>query len=192
MAEAHRAGEGRRGIGALGQSRTKPLRLVRGFPSDGLFATLRGCGVYPAGASFLFGRESNGDTLSMRKAILPYALVALVAGCGDGGSTAPTESFFEVRNFRVEPATSTGTQPIRFLFELRINPAQLVFTNLAVDGEFLLATSSTQACPDWCDTLVFTTTAESFPNLGSHRAVLVVVDAETNTAVELVAMFTVN
>ncbi len=129
----------------------------------------------------------------MRSAIIPYAVcVALLAGCSDSGPTDQTVAVFEGRNFRVEPATSTGTEAIRFMLELRIDPERLIFTTLAVDGELFLATSSTKVCPDWCDTEIFSTTAESFFNLGAHRAVILVVDGQNNTAANLSAMFTVN
>lgn len=129
----------------------------------------------------------------MRRAILPYAVcVALLAGCSDGGPTDQTVGVFEGRNFRVEPATSTGTETIRFMLELRIDPERLIFTTLAVDGELLLTPSTTKVCPDWCDTVMFTATAESFSNLGEHRAVILVVDAQNNTAADLIAVFTVN
>ncbi len=129
----------------------------------------------------------------MRRAILPYAMcVAVLTGCSDGGPTDQTVAVFEGRNFRVDPATSTGTETIRFMLELRIDPERLIFTTLAVDGELLLTTSSTKVCPDWCDTVMFSTTAERFANLGAHRAVILVVDAQNNTAANLSAMFTVN
>ncbi len=129
----------------------------------------------------------------MRRAIFPYAVcIALLVGCSDGGSTGPSEFVFEGRNFRVDPVTSTGTETIRFMLELRIDPERLIFTNLTVDGELLLTPSSTKVCPDWCDTEMFSTTAESFFNLGAHRAVIRVFDAQNNIAANLSAMFTVN
>lgn len=129
----------------------------------------------------------------MRRAILPYAVcVALLAGCSDSGPTDQTVAVFEGRNFRVEPATSTGTETIRFMLELRIDPGRLIFTNLSVDGQLLLTPSSNKVCPDWCDTEMFSTTAESFFNLGAHRAVIRVFDAQNNTAANLSTMFTVN
>ncbi len=129
----------------------------------------------------------------MRRAIIPYAVcVALLAGCIEGGSTGPGESLFEGRNFRVEPATSTGTETIRFMLELRINPGRLIFTTLEVDGELLFTPASTKVCPDWCDTVMFSTTAEFFGNLGEHRAAILVIDAENNIAASLSATFTVN
>ena len=129
----------------------------------------------------------------MRRAILPCAMcVALLAGCSDGGSAGPSEFVFEGRNFRVEPATSTGTTNIRFMLELLIEPERLIFTNLTVDGELWLQASSNKVCPDWCDTEIFSTTAESFANLGAHRAVIRVFDAQNNTAANLSATFTVN
>ena len=129
----------------------------------------------------------------MRRTIFPYAVcVALLAGCSDSGPTDQTVAVFEGRNFRVEPATSTGTTTIRFMLELRIDPERLIFTNLTVDGELLLTPSTTKVCPDWCDTEMFSTTAESFPNLGAHRAVILVVDGQNNVAANLSAMFTVN
>ncbi len=129
----------------------------------------------------------------MRRSIFPYAVcVALVAGCSDGGPTDQTVAVFEGRNFRVEPATSTGTETIRFMLELRINPERLIITDLSVDGDLLLTPSSIKVCPDWCDTEMFSTTAESLFNLGAHRAVILVVDAQNNTAANLSATFTVN
>ncbi len=129
----------------------------------------------------------------MRRAILLYAVcVALLAGCGDGGLAVPSESVFEGRNFRVEPATSTGTETIRFMLELRINPGRLIFTTLDVDGEPMLTPSFPKVCTDWCDTEMFSTTAALFGNLGEHRAVILVVDAQNNIAASLSATFTVN
>lgn len=129
----------------------------------------------------------------MRRAILRYAVcVALLPGCGDSGPTDQTEAVFEGRNFRVEPATSAGTETIRFMLELRIDPGRLIFTTLEVDGEPLLTPSSNKVCPDWCDTEMFSTTAESLFNLGAHRATILVVDAQNNIAANLDATFTVN
>ena len=129
----------------------------------------------------------------MQRAMFAYVVcIALLAGCSDSGSTGSSESVFEGRNFRIEPATATETTTIRFMLELRIVPERLIFTTLSVDGNLLLTPSSTKVCPDWCDTVMFSTTAGSLFNEGAHRAVILVIDAQNNIAADLTAMFTVN
>jgi hypothetical protein len=135
--------------------------------------------------------ESKGVN-AVRISIIPYVLcLALLTACGDGPAD-PAEALFEGRDFRVEDATATDPRTVRFLLELRVNPPRFAVTTLTIDGELWSSRSATLFCEDWCDLEVFSTPASSFANLGEHRAVVLVVDAENNIAANLTAMFTVN